>query len=187
MIVNLRGTHGSGKSTAVKRIIERFGAQPCRFGKKERPEAYVMQTPFGRLYVAGPYHTPCGGCDAIQPYSRIWPMVESLAESGHVLFEGALVSGSYGSIGEASERYGDEFVFAFMDTPLEECLRRIKARRQARGDNRTLDPTNTISKYKGVARVRERLLNGLDRRVVDIDHRKPVPQLLRILNEQDQG
>lgn len=183
MIINLRGTHGSGKSTVVAELIRCFnGAAVKDPDKPKKPLGYVATLPNGKtLGVVGPYHTACGGCDAIQPYSLIWPRVMAArATCAHVIFEGALVSSSYGNIGRASEEFGDEFVFAFMDTPLEVCLERIRARREARGDMRPLNPDNTTKKAHSVERSKAKFEG---RRVVEIDHTRAVDQVLEILNE----
>src|SRR5690554_107408 len=135
-IVNIRGTHGSGKSTVVREIIKMYDGTFESINEKGRPNNYCVKLPGTKktLYVIGSYETACGGCDGIQPYADIWPRVEKFAALGHVLFEGALVSSSYGNIGRSSEAYGDQFIFAFMDTPLNTCINRIVERRLARGN-----------------------------------------------------
>jgi len=182
LIINVRGTHGSGKSTIMKTLIDRYKAVPESLAKNGRPLNYLFflhnKQP---VYVVGSYVTACGGCDGIQPYADIWPRVERLATLGHVLFEGALISNSYGNIGRASEIYGKNFVFAFMDTPLEVCLSRVQARRTARGDVRPLNPKNTADKHKSGGRLMEKIRNEHQRRVVQIDHKNAVSQVLRLL------
>lgn len=178
-IVCIRGTHGSGKSTIVKEMLNRFKAEPTSVTKKGRPENYRMLLGDGsQLYVVGSYETACGGCDGIQPYSEIWPRVVDFAKSGHVLFEGALVSSSYGNIGRASEVYGDQFVFAFLNTPLTVCLSRIKARREAKGDSRPLNPKNTEYKFNNINASLPKIRDEFHRRTIVLNYLKPIPQLL---------
>lgn len=181
MIVNIRGTHGSGKSTIVKNILERYEATPILEEGQKKPLGYFMDSCAGMLYVVGPYSTACGGCDAIQPYDRIWPLVTKFAERGHVIFEGALVSSSYGNIGRDSVVYGDQFVFAFLDTPLEVCLERIRQRRLAKGNTKPLDPKNTTSKYEGIQKSIPKIKTEFGRRVVILDYRKAITQILGLL------
>ena len=180
MIISLRGTHGSGKSTVVRTILDRYPSE--RLGPEKKPLGYQLSIPGldRHLMIVGGYRTACGGCDGIQPYALIWPRVQEYATIGHVLFEGALVSSSYGNIGRASEVYGNDMVFAFMDTPLEVCIQWIKNRRLSRGDTRDLDPRNCVSKFKTVLRSIE-VARELNRRVVIIDHKKAVPQILGLL------
>lgn len=184
MIISIRGTHGSGKSTVMTTILKKYENEPESIGKKGRPDNYKVTIPFldRPVFIIGSYATACGGCDGIQPYSEIWPRIARLAELGHVIFEGALVSSSYGNIGRASEVYGDDFIFAFMDTPVDECIRRIQLRRAAKGNEKPLDPRNTISKYNNVARSIIKIRDHYKRPVIMLDHHKPVSQVLGILN-----
>lgn len=186
MIINIRGTHGSGKSTIIRNLMDRYNARPESYltmkSGKQKPRGYVMTIFSRKVYVVGSYETACGGCDAIQPYDLIWPQVVEYAQQGNVLFEGALVSSSYGSIGRNSEVYGDTFVFAFLDTPLDVCLDRIKARRLAKGNLKPVDPKNTEHKHQCVEHSIDIIKNKFGRRTVVIDYRKPIPQILRLLN-----
>lgn len=179
MIINLRGTHGSGKSTVVKQLMGRYKAEPLIAKNEKKPQGYYMKTPFGDIRVVGSYETACGGCDAIQPYDLIWPRVANYAKVGHVIFEGALISSCLGAIYEASKQYED-FVYAYLDTPLEVCLTRIKQRRAAKGNAKPLDPKNTKSKYDGILKQIDKVREA-GSRVIILDYRKPVTQLLGIL------
>lgn len=185
-IVSIRGTHGSGKSTIVKKILDKYAHEMLfRLGNK-RPYGYDVTLSNSELFVVGPYVTACGGCDAVQPYSEIWPMVDRAAQEGkHVLLEGALVSSSYGSIGHAMNywqtRQSTDCYFAFLDTPLELCLERIAERRAARGNFEPVNPKNTTVKFENVARTKDQMRKlGSAVRIVDIDHTRPVQQVLRL-------
>lgn len=184
MIINIRGTHGSGKSTIVRHFLTAYSHQEIRPEGSKKIEGYECSSPFGKLFIVGSYATACGGCDAIQPYNLIWPRIVSYATWGHVLFEGALVSSSYGNIGRASEEYGNRFVFAFLNTPMSVCLERIKQRREAKGNLKPLDPKNTQVKYDNIQKSIPKIRDEFKRRVVILDYRKPIPQLLKLLNEQ---
>lgn len=181
MILNVRGTHGSGKSTIALELLKKYTHEALGTGK--RPEGYKLLIPglHKYLFLVGPYATACGGCDAIQPYDLIWPRVLLYAKKGHVLFEGALVSSSVGNIGRAMAARKD-CVVGFMDTPLEECLRRIQARRAARGDERPLNPHNTTVKHQAVERSRPKL-EELGLRCVTINHKRATAQVLKLFKE----
>ena len=149
MIINIRGTHGSGKSTVVRALIDMSQREPTDVNKNGRPNNYRLKVPGVKrpVFVIGPYETACGGCDAIQPYDLIWPRVIEFAKKGHVVFEGALVSSGVGNIGrELSKRRNASVLF--MDTPVDECIRRITKRRKARGEERPVNPKNTELKYR---------------------------------------
>jgi thymidylate kinase len=191
LIVNLRGTHGSGKSTAVTKLMKAHHTElvvEVTTGK-ERPLVYKLVgtkldgAPLGPTYIIGPYETACGGCDAIQPYANIWPLVEKYAKKGHVVFEGALVSSCVGSLGEAmAARRKKDCVVAYLDTPLQTCLDRIVKRRAKKGNTKPLNPKNTESKFKSVAATRTRF-EELGVRTITINHKKAVAQLFEALYE----
>lgn len=187
IILNIRGTHGSGKSTIVKSLLTRYDAPPLGFNLK-KPDGYAITISWldKPVYVVGSYMTACGGCDGIQPYSLIWPRVVRYATLGHVIFEGALVSSSYGNIGRDSLVYGDDFVFAFLNTPLPICLERIAARRKAKGNDKPLDPKNTEYKYNNIQKSIPKIRDEFKRRVITLNYLRPVAQLLGVLREADQ-
>jgi hypothetical protein len=68
MLINLRGTSGSSKTTIVRRLLHQWGARPI-FGLLglRAPVAYRLdRAPLDApVYVLGPYRTSCGGCDAL--------------------------------------------------------------------------------------------------------------------------
>jgi hypothetical protein len=181
-IVSLRGTHGSGKSYVAFAILRRYATTPVWLGPpRGKPHGYVASLPSGPLFLVGSYETPCGGCDGIQPYSDIWPRIEHAAEQNiDVLFEGALVSSSYGNIGRSLEQYGDDVIFAFLDTPLEVCLTRIAQRRAARGDARPLNPHNTEFKFNAVAKSLPKIRDEFRRQVTTIRHTHAVKDTLAL-------
>lgn len=194
-IVSIRGTHGSGKSTIIRKILDKYPHEASYTpGNTKRPAGYLATLPSGPLYIPGPYVTACGGCDAINPYSGIWPLIDRAAQSGyHVLFEGALVSSSYGSIGQAMNNWATQqstdCVFAFLDTPLDKCLSRIAERRQKAwvlagkpGTAPPVNPANTEGKHASVERTKLQMVKlGSAVRQVPIDHTKAVTQVLRLL------
>lgn len=196
-VVSIRGTHGSGKSTVVQRIMKKFPTVPIigrRNSKTAKPEGYLVTVEgLGRkLQIIGPYHTQCGGCDAVQPYDDILYMLDEAYKAGHhVLFEGALVSSSYGRVGEMMETFKDP-IFAYLDTPLSVCLARIAERRLAKwkaagkpGLPEPVDPANTTHKYESVLRSKDQLkAKGSKIRIVDIDHRVPTKQIMRLFGKQ---
>lgn len=186
-LVSIRGTHGSGKSTVVRKILDKYPHEELRFkASDKRPYAYRVSLPTGEaLVVIGPYHTACGGCDAIQPYADILEYIRgAIRNDEHALFEGALVSSSYGTVGKLLNDHvveGGESVFAFLDTPLQTCLERIKARRAAKGNLEPLNPHNTTVKFDNVARTKVQM-KKLDSQVsiVDIDHTRATQQVLKL-------
>lgn len=163
MLINLRGTNGSGKSTAVVDLMNTFSRD-----KFLLHDTVVYKVKATRpLYVLGKYETACGGCDTIKTVQQVIDLATELAEQGDVLFEGILISTTYGAVGQWSERYGDDFAFAFMTTPVEECVRRVEARRKAVNNPRPFDSTGLRAKFATIERLRQRLI-AENRRVVAV-------------------
>jgi hypothetical protein len=158
-VINIRGTHGSGKSTVVRELMRASKICSPIYGVlgRKRPEAYrlTMEGCPADTFVLGPYETACGGCDAVQPYALIPQLIEKYAARGSVVFEGALISSCWGAIGEALERRGRNAAVLFLDTPLEVCVERVNARRRARGDARAFDASKLAGKHARIARLKE--------------------------------
>lgn len=132
MIINIRGTNGSGKSTIVRGFLERFPTRPL-FGIKgpRYPEAYQVDVGGSRpLFVLGPYHSLTGGVDALSGlgFGEVLKLIEKYAARGHVLFESVVLSTAVGQIGEWLIAHKGESFVVQLDTPLDVCLASIKAR-----------------------------------------------------------
>lgn len=85
-------------------------------------------------------------------------------------------------MGEHSRQYGDKYVYAFLDTPIELCLERVVARRAASGRNNKFNPQLTRDKHETIAALQRKLVLQGFHRVVMLRHDQPiVPQLLEIL------
>src|SRR5438034_2286875 len=105
---DLRGTHGAGKSTAIRALMGMATFRPVYdvlFGLRH-PEAYRSTLPGVErdVFILGRYDIPSGGCDSIQPFSLIPQLIKKYAARGHVVFEGALISTCWGVVGEALKR-----------------------------------------------------------------------------------
>lgn len=186
MIISLRGTNGSGKSSIVTQLREQAYDWAAAYGVlgPSKPEAYRLKLPKlqRRLFVLGPYNTACGGCDAIQPYDLILELIPKYEKLGHVLFEGVLVSSSYGRVGRLMEEYGYErAVMAFLDTSLEQCIENVEARRKSRGDLRPFNPHNLTSKYHSVVKSKSKMLAEKKVQVIDLPWKQGAQTILNLL------
>lgn len=152
MIINLRGTSGAGKSTIVKNIMDRFGTrEPFFVSNRKRPLGYVCYRPGQRsLGIVGHYEIACGGCDTISQMGDVFGEVRRLHAAGlDVLFEGAIVSTLARDVIELHQE-GYPLSVVSLNTPLEDCLKGIQARRDARNDDRPLNPLTTTRKFASV-------------------------------------
>jgi hypothetical protein len=184
MVINPRGTSGSGKSTVVRALLSRYGARPIYGGclGLRAPEAYRLDAPFGRVYAIGPYLARCGGCDALGSIDRVIELLREYSTKGHVIFEGLLISSMYGSVGAFLETFGKDALVAFLTTSRERCYQQLCKRQsesgRARGDA-TFD-----RHYNGTLRVKERMVRDGRLRVEDLDPDRAVSLITTWLVER---
>lgn len=130
MLVNVRGTNGSGKSTAVRHLLNRYGMEDKieQLGwRKNGPKVVGYRLP-GNLIVAGRYeYFQMGGLDGFK-YAPMWEeLLPGFAEEAdYMVFESILISGNVGRARDLASKY--PCIFAFMDTTADECISRIYAR-----------------------------------------------------------
>src|ERR671913_912726 len=108
MIINPRGTSGSGKTEFVRRLLSDYGwgrddrVEPVSRVGRERPIAYRLRHPLGGrpLAVLGHYEAASGGCDTIRATDggmhEAFRLAAEHASGGHdVLLEGLLLSAEH--------------------------------------------------------------------------------------------
>ena len=154
MIINLRGTSGSGKSAIAHQLLKKYPFEPIPAAMKStlfgsEPVGKPLGYQYDKARVVGSYTTVCGGCDGIATQDEVEQRVRAWHGEGyHVLFEGLLISGSYGRWHGVAKECAP-FLFLFLDTPLEVCLERVRRRRRERGNNKPLNEKNTTNKWNG--------------------------------------
>lgn len=222
LVVNLRGTNGSGKSTLVRRMLREYrhtkfmGQCLTRRARRRKKGEQVLgyRIPFADqfaadwpglehpLCVVGPYEPDrAQGCDTVPTQDEIHARALKMSERGHVLWESYIHSDLFTTPDEfARENFQEgRAVFAFMDTPEEECIRRVydrrrqvvNAKRRTRGlpphppgwEDPTYDPKNLLSIYKHANNARQKL-GERDHPTYLIDHTAdPVYEpLLRLMS-----
>ena len=182
MLISLRGTSGSGKSTVVFTLMKNYFTEKI-MGEDGKLEGYRIHVPSLEkpVYAVGRYETPCGGCDSVPTQAEIVRRVEKYRQAGgHVIFEGLLASGGYGTVGALSEKYPDEYIFATLDTPYDVCVARVLSRRAAAGNDKPFNEKNTKSKFDSTRNVMRRVL-AEGRKAVWIDHTRAVEQVLELM------
>jgi len=188
MIIQLRGTSGSGKTYTARSFMECYAPdiQICDIGGKT--VAHCVYWEMQPVYLLGSYKNVCGGCDSISSQDMVCSLVRHFSQFGHVIFEGLIMShlyARYAALADEMSEAGDVFTFAFMDTPLELCLERIVQRRITKGNYKELNPDNTIGKYESTHAVAEKLRKA-GYNVVWINHKKtPVTQLISLLHKDN--
>lgn len=163
MIIQLRGTSGSGKSTAMRETMKRiekdtgrpFSPQ-FRVGRK-KPLLYSHSPSY--VCVLGHYESPCGGCDTIGSARAVYDLIHEVREGNGgvpILCEGLLLSEDAKWTKTLKEE-GEDVRVLFLVTSLEECLRRIKGRRESVGNAKELNPSNTSNRIGVIDRARRKL------------------------------
>ncbi len=168
MIINIRGTSGTGKSHLVRQVMVAMNKAgdpiiPQHEANRRQPIGYVLIRPIGApgrsILVVGHYETPCGGCDTINKMDRIYELVRKGVDRGYdVLFEGLLISAE---VNRTQKLHDDDLeltVIALTEIPLQECLDSVNKRRWAKHpDKPGVNPKNTEAKWKQTRRSCARL------------------------------
>jgi thymidylate kinase len=175
-IIKIHGCSGSGKSTAVRSLMK---DKPMPIiGMNGKVEAMRLGPD---LFTLGSYEQACGGVDTIDSADTVIKLIEKYYVLGNIVFEGLLQSTYYGRMGQHSVPYGDKYIYAFLDTPIDLCLERVIARRASSGRNNKFNPDLTRDKHKTIDAIRRKLEGGTHR-VVVLKHDQPMaPQLLELL------
>jgi len=187
-IVKLHGCSGAGKTTVARVLMEMADnvmvIEPT--GRPGKHEAYaVYVSGFDRpVFLLGSYQNACGGMDTVASAEEAMKMVRFYAKDGHVFHEGLLQSTYYGAMGKDSQQYGQDYIYAFLNTPIEVCLARVEERRKANGSTNKFNPELTINKWTTINRLRNRV-KAMGHAVYDFDYQvSPVPQLRSLFNNE---
>ncbi len=143
MILQIRGTSGTGKTTLMRQLLAATGARAVRFVESKRsktPLVYKGKWGAYPFYVFGPYESAgSGGCDRIRTVQEVITLVDEYAGPSHrkngdhraiIAFEGLLLAHSWGALGEhVHERYGHRYVNAFLDTTEKQAIKNVLNRR----------------------------------------------------------
>jgi len=170
-VLNLRGTNGSGKTYVARKLIEECKAVPYDFNERGKPLVYKGFFNSIPIYFFGSYEANCGGCDTIPSVKIVADLLLKYHENnfGLLFYEGLMISHMIGTVGKAAKEINDDHVMAFLDTPLDVCIERVKLRRKERGDLRPFDPKNVVADYPRVQAARKNAL-AQGYRVIDIFH-----------------
>jgi hypothetical protein len=152
VIINPRGTSGSGKTELVRRILAQYGWRRdaelggaggleliWRAGRR-RPLGYRLRHPRGGrpLAVVGHYEVTSGGCDTIAAadggIGEIMRRAADYAATGHdVLIEGQRLSREHER--SAALARSHRLHVLRLTTPLPQCARNLVWRRRTRRDS----------------------------------------------------
>lgn len=180
-IINIRGCNGSGKTTLVRKLI-RLDPNATKISIRTFINEALIYVTHGHLLptfqtiVVGPYKDgkATGGMDNVHTTMEAICVVGNAAtRARNVVFEGVLISTVWGTWNEISRKLekdlGKPITFAFLDTPADVCVERVKQRRIAKGrPAEGFREDQVRGKHAQIARVREKAL-AAGQRVVDLD------------------
>lgn len=182
MIVKLGGCNGSGKTTLMRGLMDLWEFKPLTT-KGTKTTAYsaavkptdLMAHLFKQVIVLGSYATVCGGMDTISDKHERLALVEQYTGPLHadklVFYEGLITGKTYGAMGALSEASSVPWLYTFMDTPFDVCVKRVLARRAAKGNNAPFDPERTMRPtYKSCLTVARRAA-AIGHPVSMVDHK----------------
>lgn len=166
MIIQVRGTSGSGKSwvvhTLMKELSEMWIPVKGRWKNKKRriPLYYVTKLTNGKIVVVcGGYESTCGGCDNIGSAKHVFWLYAKIRESfptAVIISEGLLLSEDSKWTIKAQEM-GWEPRAVFLSTDVDLCIDQINARRKAAGKNEPIPETNTRKRVEVIKRAKVKL------------------------------
>lgn len=159
MIIQVRGTSGSGKTWVMNQLFGILGPlvwQPIYTGTRRRPLYYKG---WSSIYLLGSYETACGGCDGIGSAKAVFDQYESILkadEKAVILSEGLLLSEDVKWTKEAFDRGWDPRVI-YLTTHIEACVTQVKHRRKAAGNDKPFNETNTRGRVKVIEKSKLKL------------------------------
>lgn len=134
IVIQVRGTNFTGKSTVVKHIIDKFGTKKILSNDIE--QNYGMQLKRKVAIVGKVTRNGYNGCDGLKcGQEGLKNLVVNLAKKNRiVVFEGAIHSHLYSGYVDLAQRLkknNAKLVWAYLDTPLKVILKRVALRRKA--------------------------------------------------------
>lgn len=170
MIIQIRGTSGSGKSTIVKELMKQYQWTPIYETGRKLPIGYEAPHKQGKIIVLGHYEpsAKCGGLDTIKNgLDHIDKLYRSLGATDNTVI---LSEGLFQSYEFNRTILLDTVRVVFLTTSIEECLERVRRRRVENGNLSPLNEHQTRSKFRSVELCRQRLINaGIDCRRMSQD------------------
>jgi hypothetical protein len=204
VVVDIRGTHGSGKTHVMRTLLGMTPWEsyvgPGRASKKgpvkDRHLGFTSDE--WNAAIVGNYDPAktSGGCDIIQDPEEVVRRVVHFSTARRLVFlEGILVAHTFQRYndlavelegvggGPFDEPTGLEYRFYFLDTPLDLCLERVRARNASSeaGNVRPFREDNVRKDHHNIwDLVRAKCLRA-GRNVRILDYRRPVEQLVEEL------
>lgn len=175
-VINIRGTNGSGKTSLVRSLMSADEPVDVVIGPHETPGHWL---PNQRIVIVGPYPEgkATGGMDNVRTTQEALDAVKAAAQGDFrgkqecapfdgqvihaVVFEGILISTVFKTWLDFSRElktwHSEGLIWAFMSTPLETAIERVKQRRAAKGrPTEGFKEDQVADKFKSIAGNRQK-------------------------------
>jgi len=154
VLINIRGSNGSGKSYTVRKIIENFGTGVLKTIDVPSEKHGTITFPYYEyddFFLLGSYERDCGGLDVIRDFYVIAPMVKDLIRTKSVIMEGILWSSVFSAMYRLDRELramGHVSVWCGFNHPCELHLERIMERRARAGKFEPMQIKHVLEKIK---------------------------------------
>lgn len=132
-VISIRGSNGAGKTWVARRVMDRAEGD---FKKKITLANGVLINVYKDFVILGSYDRVCGGCDTIKTPQMVWDAVVECAEHSNVIYEGVIVGNVYEPtliLNERLKAIQARLVPICLNTPFEQCVANVNARRAVEG------------------------------------------------------
>lgn len=172
--IQIRGTNGSGKSTLARALmagsdgkVGTISIPVLRYTTEKGRERIVPATLGWRCAILGDYSTMAGGLDKVPTFALQQEAVAAALEQFNVVVaEGVLASTVYGSwatFAHALHDGGHRTIWAYLQTPIETCLARIRQRNGGKPikEEQVRDKVRAIAATRRKVRVEDNIATPL--------------------------
>lgn len=178
-ILDVRGTHGSGKSWVAHQLINQYGATEI----VENGVVTGLYCASLELAIVGKYGRVCGGCDGINFPDEVCRRVREFSSTyRHTMLEGILVAHTHKRYSALATELADrDYWFVFLNTPLRNCIARVRARRVIAGKPPAFNTANLERDHKCIWERMPKKMAADGHKTVVADYRDPLPTILKLL------
>lgn len=144
ILINIRGTNGSGKTYTTRKIVDQFPIVN-RFKTEEGITVYDH----GNFYLIGSYDNDCGGLDTVRDFYQVAPLAIELLKTKSVLMEGLLWSSVFSAMHKLevqAREHGHLSIWCTFDDLIETMIGRVVERRARNGKFTPFPIQNLLSK-----------------------------------------
>lgn len=177
MLINIRGTSGSGKSTAVRELVALATSVHFHVEGRKKPLYSFHRLENGKTFATlGHYETPCGGCDTLKKLDDVFTLYEKVkGEVDFVVAEGKI-------LGDDTKRTPlvDKAVIMYLTTSVADCYAGVAKRRWDKGehDKSFMKPRKLEADHRTIGSAVRRLRAAGKVKVVDVTRENIVGKIL---------